>query len=207
MSTADPGEVKQAYYRTVRRFHPDRFREGPFASRYREIEQAFRLLHEALGVLTDPQVRVEWERRRRMAPAGTARMPSAEAADLLVRATGALRAGRRGEAVNLLEQAVRKIPGEATYGIHLGLLLLNNPTRRTEAAAMLEDLARRNPARAEAHAAHALALSVTGHPSETQAALRRAFALDAGNTLALALTRNADAIRQARLDPYLALFF
>lgn len=59
---AEPREIKRAYFRLSREFHPDRYfrREiGPFRGR---LERIFRKLLEAHEMLSDPTARAEIER-------------------------------------------------------------------------------------------------------------------------------------------------
>ncbi len=202
----DPGSIRRAYYRTVRRFHPDRFREGEFASRHKEVELAFRLVHEALAILTDPVARSDYEARKRK-QAAPVRNLAAEAAELFQRAVAAVRSGRRTDAVTLLEQAAGRAPEEPSYALHLSLLLLGNPARRRDAVERLAALARQHAQRADVLAAHALALSKAGQAQEATAAARKAIALDARQPLARALTGDAEGLRAVKEDPFLALLF
>lgn len=60
--SAGPREIKRAYFRLSREFHPDRYfrREtGPFASR---LQRIFRKLLEAHEMLSDPMARAEMEK-------------------------------------------------------------------------------------------------------------------------------------------------
>jgi curved DNA-binding protein CbpA len=60
--SASPREIKRAYFRLSREFHPDRYfrREiGPFAERFQRI---FRKLLEAHEMLSDPMARAEMEK-------------------------------------------------------------------------------------------------------------------------------------------------
>ncbi len=60
--SAEPREIKRAYFRLSREFHPDRYfrREiGPFARRF---ERIFRKLLEAHEMLSDPMARAEMEK-------------------------------------------------------------------------------------------------------------------------------------------------
>jgi hypothetical protein len=77
--SASPREIKRAYFRLSREFHPDRYfrREiGPFAERFQRI---FRKLLEAHEMLSDPMARAEMEKSlaqgavREPEPARTAR--------------------------------------------------------------------------------------------------------------------------------------
>ena len=207
---APPGEVRKAYYRTVRRFHPDRFREGPFSARHREIEQAFRLVHEALELLTNPAARAERDARLRRAAEGAkaaARTVAQTAAEQHQRALRALAQGRRAEALVALERATQLEPGNEEYAVHLALLLLGNPQRRREATEALAARAKAAPSRADLLALVALAHAKAGRDADADAARRRVLQLDPTQLVALALGGDPAALDEVRRDPLLGFLF
>jgi curved DNA-binding protein CbpA len=60
--SAEPREIKRAYFRLSREFHPDRYfrrKTGPFG---RRLERIFRKLLEAHEMLSDPMARAEMEK-------------------------------------------------------------------------------------------------------------------------------------------------
>lgn len=198
---ADAAQVRKAYYRTVRRYHPDRFRSGPLASFYLQVEGAFRLVHEAIDVLTDPAARSAWLKRHDR-PAQTD--PAQVARDLHTRARRALKNGQRGEAVELLERAVAIPAHEPTHAVQLWLLLLGNPRRRAEALERLEELSTRYPARADVLAGHALGLLRHGKEEEAKQVAARALQIDATELIARFVTGQRGAFDAASLDPFLS---
>jgi tetratricopeptide (TPR) repeat protein len=202
---ADPATVRRAYYRTVRKFHPDRFREGPLAGRHAEVEAAFRLVNEALSLLTDPQARADREARlRRQQTTAAPRDPREVAREYSEKALSALRQGRRIEAITMLGRAAQVAPDEPLYSLHLGLLLLGNPARRGEAATRLLSLADAHPDRADVLGACALALAKTGRPTESAAMRKRALALDPRQITARLAGGEATAVKDAKSNPFLA---
>ena len=198
---ADPGEVRRAYYRTVRRFHPDRFREGPLAALHREIEQAFRLVHEAHQILTDPRARRRWEKARQAPPAVD---PRSAARATLRRARELAAAGRRVDAVAQLEKAARAAPDDPDVELNLAVLLAGNPRRRPEAITTLRRLAGRYPSRTDVLGALALALARAGESAEAQRLAARALELDPSLDAARAVRGDAAAAGRVRRDPLLA---
>lgn len=212
----DPATVRRAYYRAVRRFHPDRFRGGDLSHRHREIEQAFRVVHEALRVLTDPQARAEFdERRQRLAQAtqiaqGAGAAPAGreqQAQSRLMLAQKAMAAGRRVDALTLLEQAVKMAPDDPSYLLPLALLLIGNPARRKDALDLLGKMTRDNPRRADILAAYALALARSGRGPDSVVERGRALLLDPTLPLARALAGDEAALAQVNQDPFLAPLF
>ncbi|MBP7146762.1 MAG: DnaJ domain-containing protein [Acidobacteria bacterium] len=198
---SEPEHVRRAYYRAVRRFHPDRFRQGPLAGYHKQIEQAFRLLHEALEVMTDPAARVAWETRRHVAPPD----PSRAGRELWERAHAAARAGQRADAVALLERAIGYSAGEPMYRLAHAILLTGNPRRRSEAAQTLLALAREHPARADILAAAGLGLRRANRAAEGDPLVTRALQIDPAQPLALASLGDSEAKERAAQDPFWAV--
>lgn len=201
---ASPAEARRAYYRTVRRFHPDRFRTGRFSSRYKEIEEAFRLLHEAIEVLTDPQARSRWEKRRQ----GPEIVPPARIARRLYeQAHAAAAGGRRSEAVELLERAVATDASDPKIEIALALLLAGNPRRRQEGIERLAALVRRQPECAPALGALALCLDRGGRETEARGWLAKANRAAPGDPIVRIASKDPAAVEIARRDPFLRPLF
>ncbi|GAB4224206.1 MAG: hypothetical protein Kow0062_25560 [Acidobacteriota bacterium] len=198
---ADPAEIRRAYYRTVRRFHPDRFREGPFAALQREIEAAFRLVHEAPEILTDPRARQRWEQSKQAPKVAD---PHEMARSMLARARQMVAAGRRVDAVALLEKAGRSAPDDPDIQTTLAILLAGNPRRRAEAIATLRRLAGTYPSRTDIHGGLALALARSGEAAEAQKIAARVLELDPSADAARALRGDAAAAARVRQDPLLA---
>lgn len=191
-------DIRKAYYRTVRRFHPDRFRQGPLSSYYKQVEDAFRLVHEALAVLTDPAAAARWEKRR--APVGPATAPSVPQ-DMLVKVKAMVAAGRRAEAVEVLERSLKIDPGRKDLILALGLLLASNPRRRQEAVDKLTGLAKEDALFSGAAFALGTVLRKAGQTGEAQQWFTRASQGDPSDSHTQAARRNPEALRQFRNDP------
>ena len=58
--TATPGEIKRAYYRESRVFHPDRFAAHPSAELREMVGKIYRRVNEAYTVLRDDQKRTRY---------------------------------------------------------------------------------------------------------------------------------------------------
>jgi DnaJ-class molecular chaperone len=58
--TATPGEIKRAYYRESRMFHPDRFAAHPSAELRDMVGKIYRRVNEAYTVLRDDQKRTRY---------------------------------------------------------------------------------------------------------------------------------------------------
>lgn len=203
-ANADAAQVRRAYYRTVRRFHPDRFNSGPLASYHAQVELAFRLVHEAHEVLTNSTAREAWIKRRQgPAPADPGKM----ARDLFSRARRAIAEGRRGEAVDYLQRCVEQPQHELTHALYLWLLLLGNPRRRADAVEHLAQLSRAHPKRADLIAAYGLALQRSGREDEARVEFKRALQLDPTQPIARVASGVKGSFDVTKLDPLLAAIF
>ncbi len=198
---ASPTDARRGYYRTVRQFHPDRFRQGPFVGHYKEIENAFRLLHEAIEVLTDPQARARWDKQKK----GPEIVPPARIARRLyeqARETAA--AGRRVEAFEMLERALKTDSSDPQIGVAAALLLAGNPRRRQEAIERLAALTRSVPDSAAALGALALCLARAGREVEARSWLQKAMRSGGRELVVRVAAREPSALLAARRDPFLA---
>ncbi|UCF69427.1 MAG: DnaJ domain-containing protein [Acidobacteriota bacterium] len=201
---ADVDAVRQAYYHTVRRFHPDRFRSGPLASHHRRVEESFRLVHQALEVLTDPVAREAWRLRRERDAKSS---PDRVAQRTLLLARQAASDGRRLEAVDLLEKAQASSPKHPDLELARALLLVSNPRRRAEAIAALRELTKAHPFRADITAALGLALERAGDRAVAAKLIARALSIDPGQLIARACRRDPRALKKVQSDPILRGLF
>ena len=198
---ATPAEARRSYYRTVRRFHPDRFRQGPYSGYYKEIENAFRLLHEAIEVLTDAEARARWEKQKK----GPGIVPSARIARRLYeQAREAAAAGRRLEAFETLERAWKTDASDPKIAVAAALLLFGNPRRRPEAIERLAALTRTAPGSAAVLGALALCLSRAGREVEARGWLEKAMRDGRRELVVRVAAREPAALVDARKDPFLA---
>lgn len=198
---ASPAEARRGYYRTVRRFHPDRFRQGPFVGYYKEIENAFRLLHEAIDVLTDPRARARWDKQKK----GPEIIPPARIARRLyeqARETAA--AGHRLEAFELLERAGKTDSSDPKITVAAALLLFGNPRRRPEAVERLAALARAMPDSPVVLGALALCLARSGREVEARSWLTKAQRNGGRELVVRVAAGDPSALADGRRDPFLA---
>ncbi len=194
-------DAKAAYYRAVRRYHPDRYREGSLADLHDRIESAFRLVREALLVLTDPAAKERWDKRRHLGAKKAE--PSHRAKELMLMAKKAALEGRRTQAVKFLQQAGEMHPEEPLYATYHALLLLGNPRERARAAQALAELAKRHPGSAEVLEAYGLALQKTGEAAKARQTMERVLSLDAKRPAARAVLGDSTAAAKARENPFL----
>ena len=116
---ASPSDIKQAYRRLVRRYHPDE-------SRLQDAHEKFVRLARAYQILSDPAARADWDRRAgyqfspeevSVGPHPAERVP---VPDLLAAAERALREGRLQRAKVLCAEALERNPLNPDVYVLLG---------------------------------------------------------------------------------------
>src|SRR6185436_2155561 len=113
---ATEAQVKEAYFRMAKRFHPDAHHDPALSDLRGKLEQVFIRLGEAYEVLRNPRIRGSYERS--LAPAPVA--PPAANPDLEVEvAKQSIRKAERSmlqerywEAIQLLEPAISRVDGK-----------------------------------------------------------------------------------------------
>jgi tetratricopeptide (TPR) repeat protein len=198
----DVATVRAAYYRTVRRFHPDRFRQGRYAEFHGRIERAFRLVQEAESTLTDPE-KLRTYRARTSTPAAE-RDDAKMVAGYLASARQSAAKGQRADAVTLLERGLAIAPDDPDLRLAHGLVLAGNPRKRREAADDLRRLSDASPDRADLLTALFLVLRVCGADEEAGVCERRARRLDPSDRILRALDGDAEAVRECGRNPFIA---
>ncbi len=141
-------EIQQAFFRGVKRFHPDRFRRIPAPDFQEKLSYVFRRFSEAKEILTS-SARAGYEAlaekdglyqasRKSSIPSrggavGRSAGDAAEASSLFRRAQQAYTASDFWNAVQLCQQAIDKAPERADIYHLLGLALSKNPKWRQDA--------------------------------------------------------------------------
>jgi curved DNA-binding protein CbpA len=117
---ATDAQVREAYFRLARRFHPDVHHRGDLADLREKVENVFIRLGEAYEVLRNPRIRASYERDLKSRSGQSA--PSAPAAEdpeelsraaekSIERAARSVSGERYWEAIQLLEPAIHRVQG------------------------------------------------------------------------------------------------
>jgi curved DNA-binding protein CbpA len=162
--SASETEIRSAWVRLAKRFHPDVHHHPALAELRVEIEAIFSRLAEASRVLSDPQRRAEYEsllvveaiRPQPGEEAPSAEPPPAEASppeESLAAAEQAYEQGRYWDALQALEPFQGEGSGRIVQRGRLlrAKVLLKNPKWRKDAEQELLSLIKADPANAEAH--------------------------------------------------------
>ena len=174
---ASPEEVKAAYHRLAKRWHPDRFT----GAEKETAEARFRELAEAFSMLKDPI------KRASIQPAAQKPIPVApseqEAAhertpeDWAAMAKEALAAGKLDQARALIHYAIRMDASKAAYHALLAAVIEQDGGDIRQAVKALETAVRLNPKDVESHIKLATHFEQLGMAARSQRHLQEAAAL------------------------------
>jgi len=191
---ATESQVKEAYFRMAKRFHPDVHHDEALDDLRDKLEAVFIRLGEAYEVLRNPRVRVSYERQLGPVPGRTepvAHAGAKEDPEALVRlAEESIRRAARSvaeekywEAIQLLETSVGRVEGKMKQ---LGRVLLaraysKNPNWVKQGEELLQAVIREDPQNIDAHFHLAAIYRAGSLKSRAQAMLRRVLELEPGH--------------------------
>lgn len=186
---ATEAQVREAYFRLARRFHPDVHHDTALSDLRDKLEEVFARLGEAYEVLCNPRMRASYERglaRRE----GTARGASPDARDEAERTAEAIRLGRASlakerywEAIRLLEPAILRAEGPLRQEarILLAHAYAKNPGWVKQGEEMLLAVLREQPENVNAWLELGRIYAGQGLRHRAQSALRRVLELQPGH--------------------------
>jgi len=170
--TSNDAQVKEAYFRLARRFHPDVHHNPALEDMHDKLEAVFIRVGEAYEQLRNPRRRAEYEARlpRTPPPGSQAPVPRTGAAPgaapaapavnpaefveaALRDATAHMKAGRFWDAIQVLETALPRAEGRAAARVRLllGQALLKNPNWVKRGEELLREVLRDDPNNVEAY--------------------------------------------------------
>jgi curved DNA-binding protein CbpA len=186
---ANDVQVKEAYFRLAKRFHPDAHHDPALSDLAGKLEAIFIRLAEAYDLLRSPRQRSQYESdlaarapRPEPAPAAEAGPRGPDPAEEARLAAASVQAaekhfgeGRYWDAIQLLEPAVRRLEGPARNRASLLLArsLAKNPKWVKQAEETLQQLLHGDPRNVEAHRELAGLYKQHGLRSRAAASLRR----------------------------------
>lgn len=209
--TADPAEIKAAYYALARRYHPDRFHVRSGTKLHSQLGSAFARITQAYETLTDPKARATYDASLRRSKAFQDSAPKAATSVPVVdhnfdtgspevaqpensfsEGVGALKEGRITAAVAHLATASRLAPQEARYRAYYGRALAASEKTRRLAENEIQAAVALDPGNATYRIMLAeLYLDLKFH-RRAQTELDRALALDPKNASAHSLLRRIE---------------
>lgn len=209
---ANVNEIKNAYHKLARSFHPDKFHKSKL---HGQIETAFARIAHSYETLSDLTLRAAYDGRlaaeettrqaaqtaRRSNAAGTApppprgkgakpESPEKSRAEVKFRqGLAALEQGNNMNAVRCFAEAAQLAPREARYRAHYGNALIAQPQGRRLAEAELQAAISLDPNNASYHVMLARLCHELGFARRAQTALERALALEPKNEAARELQK------------------
>ncbi len=142
--SAKEEEIKKAFFRLAKKYHPDRHR-GEDSGVY---ERKFAGINEAYNVLKDQAAKAEYDRRLKERGNQKRRKTTQDhyqAEELFDTAQKAIQLKDYNSAINLLKAAVRLEPEKSEYYSALGIALSMKPRRLHEAREMCEKAVEMEP--------------------------------------------------------------
>ncbi|NTW59765.1 MAG: DnaJ domain-containing protein [Nitrospirae bacterium] len=167
-AAATSAELKKAYFRLAKSYHPDRHFDTTMADLKNKLEALFDRIHKAYTILSDQMKRAEYD----MAAMKKAHGPATKAADEFVKKRAAgyqeedkekvaraadqfnngmreFKAGNYWGAVESFTWATRLDPLKAPYFYYHGICLANIPRRKHEAEESLQKAIKLDPTKVE----------------------------------------------------------
>lgn len=142
-SSATEEEIKKAFFRLAKKYHPDRHR----GRRDGNYETKFAQINEAYNVLKDRKAKAEYDVHFKDLSSKRTRTAKEKyrAEELYQTAQKALKIKDINSAIDLLKAAVRLEPDKAEYYSTLGMALSQKPRRLHEAREMCEKAVEMEP--------------------------------------------------------------
>lgn len=186
-AAADEDEVRRAYYKHARSFHPDRFGRD-LAGRDRElVEDLFGRISEAFQTLSNAEKRQEYDQRLKSG-ALAAEKEKEKPVDRKDLARGSFEkgkalaaAGDRARALTFFEHAAETDPDHWEYRIGLARLLMTESRLRKRAEQQLQEAIRIDQTKAEAYYLLGMLYKLGGVKSRALEQFREGLKWDAGH--------------------------
>jgi tetratricopeptide (TPR) repeat protein len=191
---ATEAQVKEAYFRMAKRFHPDVHHDEALHDLRDKLEAVFIQLGEAYEVLRNPRIRASYERQLGPMPGAPAAEPAAHApaavedpeelarlAEATIRrAARSVAEERYWEAIQLLETTLPRASGPMKQAgrILLARAYSKNPDWVKQGEELLQTVIREDPQNVDAHFHLAAIYRAGGLKSRAQAMLRRVLEME-----------------------------
>jgi curved DNA-binding protein CbpA len=138
-------EIKKAYLRMVRQYHPDMSYDLPSPDVKKKIEELFTFINNAYKTLSDETKREQYNASLLKRTPDTIRGEKTKAEEQFKRGVMELKAGNFWGAADFLRGATRIDPQKAIYWAYLSMALINIPKRTKEAEQAILNAIRLEP--------------------------------------------------------------
>jgi len=186
--TASREEIKKAYFRLAKEYHPDRHFESEMGQVKKELEALFVRITQAYDTLL-----VEKKRKAYDAELASGKQNQKQGGithqDLFARGQAALQKGDLRDACYFFQEAIDKMPekvDKAVYYLQYGQTMARIPGKLRDAAEILRKGVALDPARTEFHIELGLIYSKTGLTQKALSSFSEALKRDPENKIAKA---------------------
>lgn len=180
--SASGEEIKRAFFRLAKKYHPDRHR----GAKSGEYEVKFAQIKEAYNVLKDRAAKADYDGRLK-AGGGAKKSSSKEkyrAEELYNTGLKAIKIQDFNSAIDLLKAAIRLEPEKAEYYSALGIALSEKPRRLHEAREVCERAVEMEPYGVENYIRLGLVYKKAGLQMRARKQFEKALRWDPGNAIA-----------------------
>jgi tetratricopeptide (TPR) repeat protein len=181
-----PGEIKKAYFRLSKRYHPDRHFDQDLGDMKQKLEALFIGINKAYTTLSSAEARAAYDQA--MAPGGKekaeekARQETAERAKIqFARGLEEYLTGNYWAALELFEWASRLCPDNADFAYYHGMCLMQFPRRWPESGEWFRKAVELDPAKAAHHIGLGNFHLKSGNKADASAAFKEALKRDPGS--------------------------
>ncbi|MBS3818204.1 DnaJ domain-containing protein [bacterium] len=182
---SDAEEIKKAYFRLARRFHPDLFARRISRDEKEKVESVFGRISKAYHELVDKEKREEYDRQIGV-QSTTGKKDVTEMAEVRFRKGKTLYdQGRFEEAMVILEDAVRLISNKGKYYLLLAMTESKIPSSHKKAEEDFKKAIKLDPWNPEAFVGLGMLYKSEGLPVKAEKNFRRALAIDRNHKVAL----------------------
>jgi curved DNA-binding protein CbpA len=181
MASAD--EIKNAYHKLARKYHPDRFHQSELRPR---LEAGFARIAQAYELLSDQTLRAAYDQRRNT-DSGKTISTQSKGEVAFQKGQAAVQAGRQTEALRFFSEATIHDPKKAKYHAEYGRALIAETNSRRLAESELQTAIALEPGNSQYRVILAELYQQHGLWRRATSELERALTIDPGNANARAL--------------------
>lgn len=203
VSTANPDEIRRAYYALAKKFHPDKFRQEELKSK---AEKVFAHITEAYSTLTNPETRKRYDEDQAIRQSSRAPEKKQDPGELahinFKHGKDMFDKGRIGEAITFLQNACDQDPSRAEHFHCLAIAQSKNPRWKKDAEENFLMAIEKDPMNAEIYAHLGALYARGGMHSKARDMFKKALQWDPANQEAQEGLAQEEGGRKGRLGMF-----